>query len=125
MTLPELIAALEADAPETRELSFWIWWHGASTEAGKNYEPPEDYVRSNIEAPWTFRPMSSIDAAVTLVRKGCMWFVGHIDPSDMRFAATVSERGSVGVPAWRGIAAGAPRAVCIAALRARLDRSAP
>jgi hypothetical protein len=77
MTRPELIAALEAGVPPSREIDFWCWWYGASTEAGKPdpRPPPEDYVRDKVGYPWTFRPTTSLDDAMRLVPDGHDWTI--------------------------------------------------
>ena len=61
----------------------------------------------------------SLDAALTLVPENHMWFLGNLDPSDMRFSATISVVGNIGAEIWRSIHATAPLALTIAALRAR------
>ncbi len=68
MTRPELIVALEAAPEGSRELDFWCWWYGRSTEADKPVPKPPggEYVRDKMGYAWTFRPTSSLDAALSL-----------------------------------------------------------
>ncbi len=60
---------------------------------------------------------ASIDAALSLVPVRRMWFIGHMDPTDMRFAATISEIGRIGAKTWRGFHLSPALALCAAVLR--------
>lgn len=120
--LDDLIARLEEAARPDRGLDaeialsigwtfhrdpfFEFWREPDGTDADDEHEEPPQFT-------------ASLDAAMTLVPEGMMWFLGHLDPSDMRFCATMSERGNVGVSTWRGFSSTATLALCIAALKAK------
>jgi hypothetical protein len=78
-----------------------VWWDGG---VGRSVAP--DFV-------------GSLDAALTLVPQYRMWFIGHTDPSDMRFTATISLIENLGCETWVGHSPIPAVAMCIAALRAR------
>lgn len=89
-------------------------WSAAGTEV-LFHAPPLKWSESWVPVP---RYTTSVDAAIRLVPENRMWFVGHLDPTDMRFAATIS-CGHVGSLEWRAIHRSAPLAIVIASLRAR------
>jgi hypothetical protein len=81
MTRDELIAALERASEGNRNLDFWCWWYGRSSEASKAapQPPPADYVESNLSASLrahadaranAFSPTHSLDAALRLIPPG-------------------------------------------------------
>lgn len=102
----ELLAALDAATGPSRELDYAI--------AAAVGWPDAPYSKQHAR-----RYTESMDAALTLVPVERMWFVGHMDPSDMRYAATISEIGNIGAASWRGVHATPALALCIAAIRAR------
>ncbi len=77
MTRSELITLLETNPQSSREIDFWCWWYGCSTEADKpNPLPPdEDYVKDKISYNWTFRPTESIDDAIRLIPIQAIWTI--------------------------------------------------
>ena len=62
---------------------------------------------------------ASVDAALRLVGPDQMLFFGHLAPTDMRYSATLTPIGNVGVTEWRAIAATPACALLAAILRAR------
>ena len=123
MTRDELIAALEAATGPSRELDWWVWWYGKSTEAtAPNPRPPgEEYIRDSLEANNSPRYTASIDAALTLVPKGWMVELWTAQPTD-------TERWNSRVAAYYhpnhkyyGENAYTAIALCIAALKARTE----
>ncbi|TAL02651.1 MAG: hypothetical protein EPO08_06465 [Rhodospirillaceae bacterium] len=70
MTRDELISRLGNTESSSKELDFWCWWYGKSTEADKPnpMPPPEDYVESNLMSHAnSFAPTLSVDAALRMV----------------------------------------------------------
>ena len=115
MTPTELLAALEAATGPSRELD-------AEIAASEKWTRFSDYWLSPSGRQRQYHPpayTASLDSALTLVPEGRMWFVGHMDPSDMRYAATISEIGNIGAALWRGVHATPALALVIAAIRAR------
>jgi len=146
MTRDELISALEeVSCLGSRELDFWCWWYGKSTESSKAHPrpPPADYVESNLNS-WAnaFSPTRSLDAALMLIPTGArLWELGQWDdngtPSgwfctvrrweqidgvwgERAFEAFEFEEGNV-----PPLAPTAALAVCIAALRSHVVTAQP
>lgn len=118
MTLPELIAALEkADGPD-RELDFWCWWYGGSTEAHKPLPsiPPSDYVAAHRYTVGFYT--ASIDAGLRLIPKGWTRVVDASAP-DLGIDVELFAPGN-GLRI-KGTHDDEPVATCIVALKARLS----
>ena len=121
--LNDLIARLEAATGPDRALDAEIaeacgtMPHGL-TRALSNGEPAE-WWWDGEDCLWPPEFTASVDAAITLAPNDLMWFLGRLDSSDMRFCATISERGAVGSKTWRGFSASPAIALCVAALNAR------
>lgn len=139
----EILARLEPLTTGSRELDALIWAStlpitgdgpdGSNLAKGYHfeYEPNEDgsvdvYATDGVTRPSIRRARrkspaytSSIDDAITLIPENRMWFVGHLDPTDLRFVAVISRIEGVGGESWRGVAVTPASAICIAALHAR------
>jgi hypothetical protein len=78
MTRDEVILALTIAREGTRELDFWCWWYGASTEAvKKDPMPPDpplrqrpDYIEERLGGWTTAGPSRSVDWALKLIPDG-------------------------------------------------------
>jgi hypothetical protein len=76
MTRDEVIFALTIAREGTRELDFWCWWYGASTEAAKKDPMPPDpnYVEDKLsrryDQDWGDGPSRSVDWALKLIPVG-------------------------------------------------------
>jgi hypothetical protein len=77
--MKDLIERLEKAIGPDRELDFWCWWYGASTESRKTnpQPPPEDYVVDNLKHNGSPRFTGSFDAAKTLIPAGLYWHAGE------------------------------------------------
>ena len=132
MTLPELIAALEAATEPSRELDAEIaiavrlapegpgWWRSKPTWTWKHASHGP-----NVE-PWAApNYTASLDAALTLVPGGLFWGVsaGKLTPREPLYGASIlaPKDNALGDVLGEGeSSASAAIALCIAALRARL-----
>jgi len=132
MTRDEVIFALTIAREGTRELDFWCWWYGASTEAAKkDPRPPDpDYVKDKLRG-WTALPSRSVDWALKLIPDGWVVPLNHglhqaIHSGEWFWGcalAQLSTHGSGWVCIdWRSYRPPTPAlALCIVALMARKE----
>lgn len=117
MTRTDLIAGLLSSIDGSRELDFWCWWYGRSTESGKAdpKPPPEDYVRAALISNDAPRYTRSIEAALTLAPEGAEYSISTLYGVAIVELPLNSDNWQTG----RRLDGNVALAICAAAIKAR------
>ncbi|MFZ4734037.1 MAG: hypothetical protein ACOYK7_15985, partial [Pirellulales bacterium] len=82
LTATDLTAALKRAIAPDRALDFWMWWHCAGEDRGRDILPPADFVAQRIRAGYAARYTASLDAVFSLCRpeEALIWGAGTTRP---------------------------------------------